>query len=91
MNTAVTTCKICGNTDSMIWHSFIHQPVLRLAPEGILYRGIVFHLCDRCMAEMMDTALSIRRAKDRMFMERTDPPDFHHSVIKPKEDTGDEM
>lgn len=108
MNVTPITCKVCGGTDSVLWHSFIHHPILRLAPEGILYRGTVFYLCDRCMAEMIDTSLSIRRAKDGMLMEKTelpdcitrdcscagccnDPPDFHHSVIKPKEDTGDEM
>lgn len=105
MNTSFTTCKVCGSTDSVLWHSFIHQPVLRLAPEGTLYCGIVFYLCDRCMAEMIDTSLSIRMAKDGMLMGKTELPDCHtrdcscagccndspDSVIKPKEDTGDEM
>ena len=103
MNVTPTACKVCGSTDTVLWHRFIHEPKLRIYSEGICYSGEVFYLCDRCMAEMIDTALFIRKPKDVMLMPDSymrdcscagccnDPPDFHHSVIKPEEDTEDEM
>ena len=69
----MTACKICGGTDSVLWHRFIHEPKICFCPEGIRYSGEVFCLCDRCMAEMIDAALSIRRAKDGIFLEKTEP------------------
>ena len=75
MNVTPTACKVCGSTDTVLWHRFIHEPKLRIYSEGICYLGEVFYLCDRCMAEMIDTALSIRKAKDGMVMEKTELPD----------------
>jgi len=69
----MTVCKVCGNTDSVLWHRFIHEPKICIYPEGIRYSGEVFCLCDRCMAEMIDAALSIRLAKDGIFLEETEP------------------
>lgn len=76
MNVTPTACKVCGSTDTVLWHRFIHEPQLRLAPEGILYRGEVFYLCDRCMAGMIDTALSIRKAKDGMLTAKKEMDDY---------------
>lgn len=108
------TCRVCGSTGSMLWHTFLHKPVAKFGPGGVSYVGDYFNLCDRCMAEIIDTALDIRKkialstVKDEMddcfktlmgvvdkdvsdAAKNTDPPQFHHSVVKPKEDTGDEM
>ncbi len=71
----MTVCKVCGGTDTVLWHRFIHEPKPRVYPEGTCYSGEVFCLCDRCMAEMIDTALSIRKAKDGMFMGGIELPD----------------
>lgn len=72
----MTACKVCGGTDTVLWHRFIHEPKIRLYPlEETYYDGTVFYLCDRCMAEMIDTALSIRKAKDGMLTEGTELPD----------------
>lgn len=102
----MTACKVCGGTDTVLWHRFIHEPRPRVYPEGTCYSGEVFYLCDRCMAEMIDAALSIRKAKDGMLMEGTKLPDcimrdcsgaacchdppLCFTAAKPKEDTGDE-
>lgn len=108
------TCQICGSTDSILWYSFLHNPVAKFTPIGVCYTGQRFHLCDRCMAEMIDTALDIRKKialstvksdMDDYFKtlmdtvdkdvsdaaKNNDPPSFHHSMVKPKEDTEDEM
>lgn len=81
----MTVCKVCGSTDSVLWHRFVHEPKICIYPEGIRYSGEVFCLCDRCMADMIDTALSIRRAKDGIFLEETDPSDCI-SGAGPRED-----
>lgn len=65
----MTACKICGNTDSVLWHRFIHEPKICFCPEGIRYSGEVFCLCDSCMAEMIDTALDIRKGEEIIRMD----------------------
>lgn len=83
----MTACKICGGTDTVLWHRFIHEPKICFCPEGIRYSGEVFCLCDRCMAEMIDAALYIRTAKDGMLMEGTKLPDCITGA-GPREDKG---